>query len=306
MRSRVALAAAALVLGIGCAEPPAADLDRLIPDDGSVDGWMLVGEPAEYGPDELYDYLDGGAERYLSYGFRRLVHLRYQRGGDGGTGITLDLFDMGSDLGAFGIYSMARRPEFRLERWGAEGWSERDVAHAWQGSVYLHGLTDDPEPSSIDALHRLMARAADQIPGEPSPPRVLDSLPVAGRVPRSEQYVAADLMGHSFLPGGVLASYRFDGHDARLVYSDLGSEASAQGAVDRLRDHWLARAAVEDTSSPGGGGFRYADAELGSGMVVAAGRFVVAVHGDRPDLPVEVAQDLLAELVARLFGAEPS
>jgi hypothetical protein len=305
MRRRLALAALSLALGIGCAEPPATDLARLIPDSGSVDGWMLVGEPATYGPDRLYDYLDGGAERYLSYGFRRLIHLRYQRGGDAGTGVTIDLFDMGSDLGAFGIYSMARRPESRLEQWGVEGWSERDVAHAWKGSVYLHGLTDDPESSSIDALHRLMARAASQIPGAASPPRVLDPLPVAGRVPRSEQYVAADLMGHSFLPGGVLASYRCDGHDARLAYSDLGSEASAQGAVDRLRDHWLARAAVEGTSSPGGGGFRYADAKLGSGVVVAAGQFVASVHCGAPHLPEDEAQALLTDLVAGLPRAEP-
>lgn len=300
IRAPLITALALLLLGSACAAPEAVDLRGLLRDEPLLDGWTLIEEPAEYGPDELYDYLDGGAERYLSYGFRRLLHLRYQRAGDPRSGITLDLFDMGSDLGAFGIYSMARRPEVRPEAWGVEGWSDGDVAHAWKGVVYLHGLAEDPDHAATSALRNLMRRAAERIPGEPSWPQMLDPLPVTGRVPQTERYVASDLLGFSFLGGGVLASYRLDGREVRLSCSDLGSAPSADDAVVRLRNHWLERGGVDELSEPGRGGFRYSDAELGSGVVVAAGPFVAVVSCDRPDLPVEAAQGLLADLVARL------
>ena len=304
MRRRLIGALLVLGCGVGCAAPTSVDLPRLLPDDGSLDGWIVTEGLAEHGPDTLYDYLDGGAERYLSYGFRRLVHVRYGRAGDDRSGITLDLFDMGSDLGAFGIYSMARRPDSPPEDWGAEGWAEADVAHAWKGCVYLHGLTDQPDPAAISMLHRLMRQVAESIPGPPSPPRELGPLPVAGRVPRSEQYIATDLLGHGFLDGGVSASYRVDGWEVRLSYSDLGSEPSADRAVARLRDHWLERAPVEELASPGRGGFRYSDAALGSGAVVATGRVIAVVQCDLPGLPVDVEQRLLGDLVAGLTGTD--
>jgi hypothetical protein len=303
MRGRLIATVTVLICGVGCAAPTSFDLRRLLPDEASLDGWALIEGPVEYGPDELYDYLDGGAERYLSYGFRRLVHVRYGRAGDDRSGITLDLYDMGSDLGAFGIYSMARRPDSRPKDWGAEGWQEGDVAHAWQGRTYLHGLADDPEPATTAMLARLMERAAERLPGEPSPPTVLDPLPVAGRVPRTERYVATDLLGFGFLGGGVLAGYRIDGREATLIYSDLGSDGAADEAVTMLRAHWLERAPVEDIPSPGRGGFRSTDPELGSAAVVADGAFVAAVQCDPPGLSVDAEQRLLADLVAGLTGA---
>lgn len=304
MRSRLVRAVLVLCCGFGCAAPTSVDLHRLLPDEASLDRLTVIEEPVEYVPDDLYDYLDGGAERYLSYGFKRLFHVRYGRAGDDRSAITLDLFDMGSELGAFGIYSMARRPGSRPRDWGADGWAEGDVAHAWKGSVYLHGLSDSPDPATISVLHRLMQQVAERIPGPASQPRELDPLPVAGRVPRTEQYVATDLLGFGFLGGGVQAGYRIDGLEATLTFTDLGGDGAADEAVTRLRAHWLARAPVEDIPAPGRGGFRYADPQLGCGAVVAAGSFVAAIQCDVPGLPVGAEQRLLADLVARLAGTQ--
>jgi len=96
--------------------------------------------------------------------------------------------------------------------------------------------------------------------------------------------VATDLLGHAFLPGGVVASYRLEGRDARLFLSELGSEGAAAAALGRLRAHWAQQTAVDELRSPGRGGFRYSDGELGSGSAVSAGRFVAGVHCDLPDL----------------------
>jgi Family of unknown function (DUF6599) len=293
-----ALAAAGLVLG--CPAPQGNDLRALLPEAPVLEEWTIVEGPVEYGPEDLYDYLNGAAERYLSYGFVQALHVRYEIEGDVRLGITLDLYDMGSDQGAFGIYSMGRRRDGPALAWGAEGSATGNVAQAWQGRIFVHGIADYEEPSAVSAMHGMIRDVTGKIPGEGSWPVVLDPLPDQGLVARSEQYVAANLLGHSFLPGGVLATYRIDGHEARLFFSDLGSAAHAGDAVALLEDRRATRIDVHSTPSPGAGGFTYSDPEAGSGTVIAAGRFVAGIHSDTPDLPIESQHRLLGDLVSRL------
>jgi hypothetical protein len=211
---------------------------------------------------------------------------------------------MGSDQGAFGIYSMGRRPDSPAVDWGSEGFADGNAAQAFQGRIFVHGVTDYEEPSAVSALHGMIRDVTGKITGESSWPAVLDPLPDHSLVPRSEQYVAADLLGHAFLPGGVLARYRLDGHEARLFFSDLGSAARAGEAVALLEDRRAARIDVHSAPSPGAGGFSYSDPEAGSGTVIAAGRFVAGIHSDTPGLPVQSQNRLLGDLVRRLTRGE--
>jgi hypothetical protein len=55
-----------------------------------------------YGPENLYRYINGGAELYISFRFTALVSQPYLR--ENGVEIRLDLFDMGSAASAYGIF----------------------------------------------------------------------------------------------------------------------------------------------------------------------------------------------------------
>jgi hypothetical protein len=120
-------------------------------------------------------------------------------------------------------------------------------------------------------------------------------------VPGSERYVARDLLGHAFLPGGVLATYAVEGGEAELYFSELKDAAAAAAALDRLRAHHSqGGATVRDVRSSGASGFRHEHPTWGSGIVVAAGRYLAGVQGDVPD---EAQRRLLDSLVARLVAA---
>jgi hypothetical protein len=288
-------------VGWGTPSPRTADLDRLLPVPSSLEGWRTAEGPTEYLPDTLWEYLDGGAPRYVSYGFRRLIHVRYEGAGDPHANVTLDVFDMGGELGAFGIYRSSLPQGEPLRRWGAEGHRSGTVAAAWKAGVFVHSEADDERPELVAMTERLVAMVCDAVPGEPSLPSILDVLPREGRIPRSERYVAEDLLGHAFLPRGVLATYEVGGHEARLFFSDAGSEAAAGEAMSSLRAHeekW--GAVVQDTTGIGDGGFRFSDPGLGSGMAVRTGRFVAGVHGDAP---LDEQGRLLARLVEGLASS---
>jgi len=217
MRRWLVPAMAAVGLVLGCSPPQGVDLGALLPEETALGEWTIAEGPVEFGPENLFDYMNGAAERYLSYGFIQALHLRYEIEDDDRSGITLDLYDMGSDQGAFGIYSMGRRRDSPALDWGTEGFAGGNAAQAFQGRIFVHGVADHDEPGAVSALHGMIRDVTGKIPGESSWPAVLDPLPDQGLVPRSERYVAADLLGHAFLPGGVLATYHLDGHEARTA-----------------------------------------------------------------------------------------
>jgi hypothetical protein len=297
---RLAAVAALLACGQKDTGAPAGavDLHSLLPDPATLTGWRVAAGPTDFDPATLFEYLDGGAERYLKHGFRALVQVRYEAAADVRAAVTLDVYDMGSDLGAFGVYSSLRPAVADFRKWGAEGYRSGPVATAWKGRVLVHGEADDELPDQVALVERLAAHVCAALPGPADRPAILDRLPAEGLVPRSERYVAVDLLGHEFLPGGVLAGYEIDGRRAEAFFTDLGAEAAVARALAELRAHYARWGEIQPGVPPAGaGGFRFAAPGLGQGTVTGAGRFLAGVTGD---LPTEARDHLLARLVARL------
>lgn len=300
-RNRLAIPAMALTIAIaGCAPAPpdergAPTLADLLPPVAEFADWAIADGPAEYSPDTLYKYLNGGAERYDAHGFRELLHIRYQRGEDPLASVTLDIYDMGSELGAFGIYSAGRPADPKPRPWGAEGYRDGTIAAAYKGSRFVHGEADDDRPELVEMLDGLMLRVTSVAEGSVSPPAIFASLPADHRSPGSERYVPENLLGHSFLPGGVLATYEIDDRRAELFFTDLKSRDGAFYALEALRAHFDERETVAgDTPPLGDDGFRLTDPIFGHATVVRAGKRLAGIHGD---LSIEEREEILSRLI---------
>ncbi len=308
MRSLVCITLCTAALTVACGGgppetpgPEESELAGLLPSSSTLGNWIVAEGPSEYSPNGLWEYLNGGAPLYLGYGFRRLAHVRYQPGGEARAGITLDVFDMGSELGAFGIYSSGRPPAAELLQWGAEGYRSGSVAAAWKGSFFVHGEADEDRPELTEMLESVMEEVCDGITGTTSPPDILDPLPREGLVARSERYVAEDLLGHSFLPGGLLATYEIDGREAQLFVSELDSTDAAAEAMNKLRDHRSKWGKIaSETPSTGVEGFRFSGPGPGSGTVVRLDMFIAGVDGE---LSFEEQEELLEQLANGLVSS---
>jgi hypothetical protein len=269
------------------------EIEDLLPEPAPLEGWSIADGPTSYTPDTLWEHLDGGAPRYLAYGLVRMVHVRYQLGDDPLSSVSVEVYDMGSELGAFGIYSTIRPPAVTVRPWGAEGYRSGSAAAGWKGAVFVHASADDERPELIEAMETLVSRVCAEAVGGVSRPSLLDPLPPENLVPYSERYVASDLLGHAALPGGVLATYGIDGQRGDLFFSELENEAVAEAAVEAFRsekERW-----AEVSNAPAG--FRFEDPGGGSGTVLQSGRFVIGVQGD---LSFDAQDDLLERLAERL------
>lgn len=297
MKAKALCGVVAFVCVISCGreEPPARadlELDRLLPT-ASLGPWVVAEGPLPFTPDTLWEYLNGGAPRYEAYGFERLVHIRYQLGDDPLASVIADVYDMGSELGAFGIYRSIRPSDAIIRFWGAEGYRSGTVAAAWKGAVFVHASADEERPELIETMETLVSRVCDEADGGVLPPTILDPLPPEGLIPYSERWVASDLLGHSALGGGVVATYGIDGHFADLFFSELESAAAAEVGMTTYRSEKARWAKVADEPN----GFRFVSTGPVYGIVVTSGPFVAGAYGG---LPLEDQEELLERLIARL------
>ena len=83
------------------------DIRTLFPNREIPSGWRPVGEPRIYAGRELYEYINGGADLYLEYGFKEAASLEYL--GPDDAVIVVDIYRMSSSAAAYGIFSAGRR-----------------------------------------------------------------------------------------------------------------------------------------------------------------------------------------------------
>jgi hypothetical protein len=150
------------------------ELSRLLPD--MIEGWRTQSPDRVYDPESIYEYLNGGAELYLSYTFRSLLNRTYTRYDQ--PDIIVDIFDMGSSGEAFGAFSHSRESVQADYGQGSEYYE--GFLHFWRDR-YLVSIVASPETeASQQAIHILAGTVSDSIGKDGSLPAVLQRLPEAG------------------------------------------------------------------------------------------------------------------------------
>ena len=149
----------------------------------TVQGWRVQGPEATFSPENLYEYIDGGSELYLSFGFRKLTVRTYSRTGQ--PDIVADFFDMGSSRDAFGIF--AHGQETPDDRVGQGSEYSGGLLRFWKGRCFVSILSGAETSESRAAVLQLGGEMADSI-GAGAPPPILSLLPANELVRESVRY----------------------------------------------------------------------------------------------------------------------
>jgi len=171
-----------LLLIVGAPMATAAVEADLFP--GEVHGWSLAPEAAVYSPEDLYTYIDGASELYISYGFRKLAVRRYAK--KGWPEITVDLFEMSDAGSAFGIF--AHSQEEPDQEVGRDSEYLDGLLRFWQGNYYVSLLCSPETPETRTALLALGRRLAQRLPRAGERPKALTLLPADGLIGASIRY----------------------------------------------------------------------------------------------------------------------
>lgn len=152
----------------------------------------------------LWDFIDGAAELYLSYGFVDLHVAEYKKGKNV---IKLEIYRLGDHTSAFGIYSTERSSSFSYIILGAQGYIADRAINFFKGNYYIKIRTYSKSEKTMQAAESLALRVADVLEGSKDMPSALSLFPSQGKKPNEEMYINANVLGHKFLNRAYKANY---------------------------------------------------------------------------------------------------
>ena len=184
-------------------------LVEFLPD--KLEGWDIPEKDAVYDRDTLYDYINGGAELYHSYGFKEVISRMYTAPGQ--PDILLDLFDMGSSQNAYGVFSQSRETIDTMYGQGSQ--YTQGLLLFWKDR-YLVSILATPETEEAKKAVFSLARQIDSaIETEGPLPEMLNLLPQKELVQESIRYF------HHYI---WLNSHYFVAHD-NILFIDEKTDA---------------------------------------------------------------------------------
>ncbi len=199
-------------------------IENLLPADSQIAPWKRSGKQEIYKERELFNYIDGGADIYLEYGFNQVISQEFSYEEES---IVVDVYQMNDPEAAFGIYSIHRDAYKPIANVGDDGTEFEYQITFWQGRFYvvLLGYNNDQETRNV--LHCFAQKVSARISGHAKPPQIIHSLPKKYKVPRSESFLKGMLAVNSKLYLGQQNTLSIDGDTVKAACATYKEKADS-------------------------------------------------------------------------------
>lgn len=157
----------------------------ILPNDNFAPGWTTSGKTLVFTKNDLYGYIDGGAELFLEFGFKELIVQNYRQGENE---IVLEVYQMESPESALGIYLMKCGEETPIEGIDARNSGNKYQFTVVKGSCFLQVNSFAGDEKLIPVMTLLIQQTLKFIARE-NPVKIFDTLPKENLVPGSELIV---------------------------------------------------------------------------------------------------------------------
>ncbi len=234
------------------------------------------GEVQRFDPDNIWDAINGAADLYLEYGFRELAIQEYQCED---VRVSVETYDQGAPINAFGIYRRSRPPDAIEIRVGAEA-AVAPPYHCMMFKQQRYFRAQALEGELSEPLCRgLLESIAKNTPGDEHLPEDLDRLPRIHRVDGSEGFTPKSYLGTEDLARCLHARYK--GSDD-LTYEVFTIIEESNQTWERLSAKWT-NARASDAPA------LYRDIPYRGVVVVTRSRRGILGVVDAGDLPAATA-----------------
>jgi hypothetical protein len=266
-----------LCFGAAAQDKAAAPVCTIVP------GWTQSGALRGYDADNLFEYMDGNAEGYISYGFQKMQGVTCNRGG---VTFVVDISDMGDADSAYGMFAAnrdLRQPSYAV---GAGGQIVPRRLIFTKGKFYLE-IAANPEGDHTAALKQWAAALEKTVQGSTTPPPALGWFPTEKQ--QTLRLIPESVLGFRALKRGYMAQYDFG--KAFVVFEDTPQTAGA--VMQKMRERFPENSVVK----VGEEAFQTSDKYLGKLCFFRKGRYIAgyAITAEGAD-PVALSNAMAARI----------
>lgn len=269
-------------LGLGRKHETQMSLRTLAPAVPTPPGYKACPAPAYFRRDTLYEAIDGQDGEFMGYGCTGMARLEWPKAGSGDDKIQAEIYDMGTPLGAFGIYSRAHTGKGEFADLGEEAAVSEDAVEFARERFYFRLMGPPDARSQLESIGKAIVA---KVPPGPTVTKLTAALPAEGRVPRSERWIPDTAFGMEFMKNVFVARYQLSDKTVELYVAACAHSSAAATALGKFREAVKARSPQGVSGSfPG---FAYSDEWMGRIAVFQLDRRLAVVVGFDPSLPVE-------------------
>ena len=223
-------------------------------------GFRKIENYPVYTSENLWDFINGAADGFLSLGFIDLHIAEYKKGKEL---IKAEIYRHRDHTLAFGIYASERSSDYNFMTFGAQGYNIEGSLNFFKGNYYIKIRTFSEKPKTINAVRSLASRIEMILPGETDMPSLISLFPAEGKRKNEEVYINESVLGHSFLNKAFKAVYQV-GNDIFNIY--IFKSGSPEEAY-KTASTYLTLAGVEPVESESG---KYVFADKYNGTIFLA------------------------------------
>jgi hypothetical protein len=201
-----------------------------------IHGWKSIEEVMYYGPDNLWEYINGAADQFIDYGFQSMSMGEFSAES---IAVSIDIYDMGKPLHAFGVYATESRGITERYSIGAEAAIvPPSQCLMFKGKYYVKIYAFEGElslTSGKDLLHEI----ASALPGTTALPAELDLLPKKGQIAGSYGYTKLGYLGLSELKNCAYATFKeSDGQEFQYYKIIPSPDETEKDILSNLGKNW--------------------------------------------------------------------
>jgi len=203
----------------------------VLPGDDFFPGWKSAGKTSAFIEADLFNHIDGGADLFLEFGFKRVLVQRYARAG---TEIAVEVYEMTGPESALGIYLMKCGPETPLSGIPARNSSETAQFTILKGRYFIQVDNFGEDKAAVPAMTALARTILDQVPDEPIDPRLAALLPADHKIAGSERLIRGPVALQPFFTFGDGDIFRQGGKIFGMLaeYSDDTGRKSSRFVIE--------------------------------------------------------------------------
>jgi hypothetical protein len=265
------------------------EMEAIFPQGEDLAPLVREGPVEAYGPDSLWEKINGEAELFLRFHVQEAAFARYSRPGDPDESLEIGIFLLSGDLPAFGLFSFFSPPDSPAEPLGNGGSVSEYQGFLWQGPRFVMVNAFGPAGTTSSTVRRALEAVGRRLgpPVEaPAPLAAVEKILKGGAF----RYHPDHLLGRKVMPPGL------EGRDGKGTLFFLATvPVQSAPLLSSYGD------VMTDTRSETSGSTRFL-----SGRDPALGPVTIAVRGDRlagaRAAPLEEDQ---RQLLLQLLEASP-
>ncbi len=254
----------------------------------ALQGYKKVLSYPVFGPDKLWNFINGAADTYLAYGFIDLHVAEYRKGKNV---IKLEIYRHSDNTMAFGIYSTERSPSFRFINIGAQGYEVDGTINFFKGNYYVKIRTYSKSEKTIQSAKSLSQIVANMLKGETKMPEALSMFPETGKKVNEETYINESVLGHKFLNKAYKATYEIGSDNFSIFILENKTSGEATETVNAYL-----KATGMDPMGSGSGKYMLTDGYNGTIFLAWKDNQVVIISGLSKDQS-EIADQYTSDII---------